>query len=315
MYHAIVLEDLLDLINVGGSGDVVGEQTLAQWRAAASRMRAWLAAMSHPDGQIAFFNDAAFGIAAEPATLAAYARQLGLPPVDVPAAGVIRLDQSGYVRLSCSDAVALVDAAPIGPDYLPGHAHADTLSFELSLGAERIVVNGGTSRYGLGPERLRERGTAAHSTVELDGENSSEVWSGFRVGRRARIIDTRAWGADGVLYAEAAHDGYRHRPGRPVHRRRWALAPGQLEIADTVEGRASAAVARLHLGPGVRASAADDGLSGELITPGGRRVRWTSTSPAAVLTDVWSPEFGRQVETGMLEIAFGGSTLATSLRW
>ncbi|WP_413889259.1 heparinase II/III family protein [Candidatus Aalborgicola defluviihabitans] len=75
-----------------------------------------------------------------------------------------------------------MDVAPVGPAYLPGHAHADTLSFELSVSGQRVVVNGGTSRYGLGPLRLRERETAAHSTVEVAKQSSSEVWGGFRSG-------------------------------------------------------------------------------------------------------------------------------------
>ena len=72
--------------------------------------------------------------------------------------------------------VAMLDVGPIGPDYLPGHAHADTLSFELSLHGRRVLVNSGTSVYGIGAERLRQRGTAAHNTLTVDGADSSEVW-------------------------------------------------------------------------------------------------------------------------------------------
>ena len=153
-----------------------------------------------------------------------------IPPgmTDVPC-GWLR--DSGYVRLAAGPAVALLDVAPLGPDYLPGHAHADTLSFELSLFGQRVIVNGGTSRYGSGPERLAERGTAAHSTVQIDGADSSEVWGGFRVARRARPRDVRvhpgldplppvlspaaAGACAGVLEVSAAHDGYCRLPGRP----------------------------------------------------------------------------------------------------
>ena len=67
------------------------------------------------------------------------------------------------------DAVAIGDIGNVGPDYIPGHAHADTLSFEMSVFDMRFIVNSGTSVYGLGAERLRQRGTAAHSTVVIDG--------------------------------------------------------------------------------------------------------------------------------------------------
>ena len=69
----------------------------------------------------------------------------------------------------------------MGPDYIPGHAHADTLSFELSIGAQRVFVNSGTSEYGLSPKRLNQRKTAAHNTVEVDGKDSSQVWSGLEL--------------------------------------------------------------------------------------------------------------------------------------
>ena len=143
----------------------------------------------------------------------------------------------------------LLDVAPVGPDYLPGHAHADTLSFELSLGARRVLVNGGTSCYGLGTQRLRERGTAWHNTVQLAGADSSEVWSGFRVGRRARVRDLRV---DGWV-VEAAHDGYRFLRGAPLHRRRWQLDAGALQVDDCVEHTpVHDGVARFHLAPGLR---------------------------------------------------------------
>ena len=160
------------------------------------------------------FNDAAIGIAPSPGELLAYAGRLGIAaPTSFNAAATVSpkvtlLRESGYVRIENASAVALLDVAAVGPDYLPGHAHADTLSFELSVFGQRLIVNGGTSGYGLGPERQRERGTAAHSTVVIDGQDSSEVWAGFRVARRARpfglAMSTRA---DEAVLA-CSHDGY-----------------------------------------------------------------------------------------------------------
>src|SRR5690606_14511474 len=150
-------------------------------------MQSWFASMFHPDSQMAFFNDAAFGMSADPTAIDRYARQLGAPGQPSRTGdAVVHLAPSGYVRLQRGPSVVLIDVAPIRPDYQPGHAHADTPSLEWSLGAQRIIVNSGTSCYGVSPERLRQRSTSDHSTVEVDDEDSSEVWSGFRVGRRAR---------------------------------------------------------------------------------------------------------------------------------
>src|SRR5690606_35021704 len=153
-------EDLLDVLNLARTFGHDDQPVVAALPAILVGMRAWLAAMSHPDGRIGFFNDAAFGIAAEPAELEAYAARLGLPPSTSPDGPLTELAPSGYFRLRAGDAVALLDAAPVGPDYLPGHAHADTLSCELSLGHDRVLVNGGTSVYGDGPQRQQERSTA-----------------------------------------------------------------------------------------------------------------------------------------------------------
>ena len=140
MYHSLVLEDLLDLLNVARVyPDRVPSANSEDWMNAIGRMRRWLAAMTHPDGGIAFFNDAAHGIAATPAELSSYAERLDLPPVSSPGAGVTYLDASGYVRIEQDGAVALLDIGAIGPDYLPGHAHADTLSFELSIAGQQAV--------------------------------------------------------------------------------------------------------------------------------------------------------------------------------
>jgi uncharacterized heparinase superfamily protein len=72
---------------------------------------------------------------------------------------VTHLIDSGYIRFNSNNATGLLDVAPIGPNYLPGHAHADTLSFELSLFGQRLLVNSGTSEYGITKVRQYERST------------------------------------------------------------------------------------------------------------------------------------------------------------
>lgn len=251
MYHALVLEDLLDLLNLvrarlgaePGTGSL--EPALQQL---AARMLYWLRCMSHPDGGIALFNDAAEGVAPANAELESYAARLGITASEPPLEGVTVLDPSGYVRVRRGPMVALLDAAPLGPDYLPGHGHADTLSFELSLSDQRIIVNGGTSCYGTSAQRLRERGTAWHSTVELAGRDSSEVWSSFRVGRRARPGPIRVDG----WKIQGSHDGYRFLRGAPRHYRTWDFGERELVVDDIVEPALHPGLARFHLAPGLR---------------------------------------------------------------
>lgn len=326
MYHAILLEDVLDLIALAeaypGTTDAA---TLALYRDRAAAMTDWLQVMCHPDGEIAFFNDAAFGIAPTLAELVEYGRRLDLAPTlqharvgrTLAATQPTWLRDSGYVRLQAGPAVALLDVAPIGPDYLPGHAHADTLSFELSLFGQRVIVNGGTSCYGSGPERLAERGTAAHSTVQIDGVDSSEVWGGFRVARRARPWAVRVEPGD-PCRVSAAHDGYCRLPGRPIHRRIWELSATGLTVTDRIDGACEAAIARFHLHPDIEVEVEVEGSAGagQLRLPGGQTIRWwISGGTARLVADRWQPQFGLSVASRCLELQLTAASGHLDLTW
>lgn len=305
MYHALILEDVLDLVQVAGVfAGVMPPDLVGRLRSVATRMLRWLRVMTHPDGDVSFFNDAAFGIAAPCRVLDAYATASGVDIDTHALAPVEWLRESGYIRLSNSRAVVFCDVAPVGPDYQPGHAHADTLSFELSLDGRRVIVNGGTSTYTPGVARSEQRGTAAHNTVEINGINSSDVWSGFRVARRARPFDVRAGCTADAVWAEAAHDGYQHRPGRVIHRRAWRLESGGMSVTDTLEGRYEYATARLIFHPDV--------------APNIDAVLDLSCAPPASVVErqtTWHPQFGRAIETRVREFRLAGPQTTTVLTW
>lgn len=315
MYHAVILEDLLDLIQLAQRWPgVIEADTEVVWRNDARRMLGWLAEMSHPDGEIAFFNDAATGIAPNLAALAAYADAIGIVAEQSPSRRHRLLPDSGYLRAEVGDAVLLADVGEIGPDYLPGHAHADTLSFELSVFGQRVVVNSGTSEYGLGAERLRQRGTAAHSTVQIDGADSSEVWSGFRVARRAWPTGFTANFEAAAVEVSCAHDGYRRLSGRPLHRRNWHMTAQGLRVTDAIEGGFRDAVARYYLHPAVTVSAA--GNDGVLTLPDGHIIRWSVTDGAArVVAATWHPEFGQSIPSKCIELVFKGPQVTMEFSW
>ncbi len=312
MYHAIVLEDVLDLLQLAQRfPGAVDASHVAAWREAAARMLRWLQAMTHPDGEISFFNDAALGIAPNLAALAAYARLLGVAVDESPLDAVTALPDSGYVRLEMGPAVLIADVGPIGPDYQPAHAHADTLSFELSLHGQRLLVNGGTSTYEAGAERLRQRGTAAHNTVQVDGADSSEVWAAFRVARRARPFGLSIERTAGGVRLECAHDGYRRLPGRVVHRRSWQLDSRGLTVRDTLDGAFEEAVARFHLHPRV-----DRSVEGVLQAGDARCARWECSGGAAQIEPcAWHPRFGICIDNRCMTIRFAGRELTTRIDW
>ena len=169
MYHVIFLEDLLDLVNIHRTYNHKLPDGLEE---RVKQMFSWLLAMCHPDGEISFFNDAALGITPSVKEIQDYGQRLSFFGLlsDVSEKNYLtRLEASGYSRVELDNMVALIDRSEIGPDYLPAHAHADTLSFELSLFGKRVIVNSGTSVYGKSQERQYQRSTASHSTVVIDG--------------------------------------------------------------------------------------------------------------------------------------------------
>lgn len=253
MYHCIVLTDLLDLINLAQAyPHLIPWRELNRWRAIASRMFAWLAAMSHPDGEPPFFSDGGF-TSYGAGQLRDYAARLGVTWAATPADGLIHLRSSGYVRLALDGTVVIFDVGEIGPGYQPGHGHADALSFELSCLGHRFLVNSGTSTYSESPERSWQRGTSAHNTVEIDGLDQSELWAAFRVARRAHPFDIVCRESGACLSAGCAHDGYTRLSAPVLHRRRLELAPGELRITESIEGRGRHTVKLwFHLHPDVQ---------------------------------------------------------------
>lgn len=318
MYHALAYEDMLDLMNLAVAYPKLfnNQQALIDnWRDRIEHMGYWLSVMCHPDEDISFFNDAAIGISPSPRELFYYVKRLGFPIPRV-SNRVEWLKESGYVRVQQGSAVLLVDVAPLGPDYLPAHGHADTLSYEFSVYEQRLVVNSGTSRYGLGAEREYERSTAAHSTLELNGQNSSEVWAGFRVARRAYPTDVSVREEGGAVVIEAAHDGYLRLPGRPVHRRRWVFSLNKLEVYDWVDGKYEQAVSRVYVHPEIKVGHSNE--SGSFCW-GDKEVSWRVDGAVVSIqhTD-WHPEFGVSVANNCLEMSLSAgaeSRLNFGMEW
>ena len=108
--------------------------------------------MTHKDGQIALFNDSALNVSSSTLELIKYANSLGILESktiekDDKNIKLVHLKNTGYIKLSDLKVDIFIDIADVGPSYLPAHAHADTLSFELSFNTYRIFVNGGTVQY------------------------------------------------------------------------------------------------------------------------------------------------------------------------
>lgn len=320
MYHAILLWDVCDLLQLLEYTQLnsLRKRSEQLQRILTNGMR-WLRKMVHPDGGIAFFNDATFGIAPTLHDLERYCSRLGLTVSEALGEdegwSATRLEASGYTVVDHgTQHRALLNMAEIGPAYQPGHAHADTLSFELSLFGQRVFVNSGTSQYGLGPEREYQRGTCAHNTVEVEDENSSEIWAGFRVARRARPSNISVSSNETALCVSAAHDGYCRLPGKVLTKRTWSFEEGIMQVVDQLSGRWSEAISRFYCHPSVTANQLND-CEVLLILPQGQKVCFTvkGASELRLVDSNWHPGFGVSAPNHCIEATLSGPQLVSRI--
>lgn len=234
MYHALGLID----VRVLAATDLFpgAEETVR-------RMEHALGVLSLGDGEIALFNDSWIGEAPPAASLA-----------DGIAEPVTRLPVIGYVRLGSGSDSVVFDCGKCGPDENPGHAHADFLSVEATVGGRRFLVDTGVPSYTAGPPRDASRTSAAHNGPRVDGAEPIEFWKSFRVGRRgdAGELDPAPFADLAPLVAAGWQSGYAHvgSHGGTDVRRLVALWPGKgLLLADLWVGEGAARAATDFLIP------------------------------------------------------------------
>jgi uncharacterized heparinase superfamily protein len=200
----------------------------------------------------------------------------------------------------------MIDCGSIGPDYQPGHAHCDTLSYELAIDGRRVIVDSGVFDYEPSSERGYARSTRAHNTVVVDGEEQSEIWGVFRVARRAKplraLFEKRA---DGSVIFEGAHDGYARLAGKPIHKRHMSYdGQGSWVIKDMLEGRGSHRMeSYIHIHPDFQA--VQSGASIRVIEPSGSTIAIIEAlgpSDMRVEQGWYFPEFGLKLENHVIVI-------------
>lgn len=319
MYHASFLEDLLDLANLCRAFrgvPLLGRIEPVILRTAVASM-GWLVRMTCPDGTYPRFNDSTGGEVPTLDELLAYAGRLGFPAMAITPGAAEHLESSGFARISAGGWTAFADIGSVSPSFQPGHAHAGTLSADLYDGTRCLVCGSGVSTYEIGEVREFERSTAARWAVVVGGENSSEVWAGFRVGRRATVHHARVWEDDGTSSVEAWHDGYAHLAGRPRTGRRIDVSAQGVTVVESVIGEGEhCVVGRITLHPRVAPSEDevgrivlrdDDGAAYELL----------ADPPVAFAREAgwFAPEFGvRQLRQVLVWRVEGALPIAVRFR-
>jgi hypothetical protein len=261
-YHVALTAALLESIELAAAS---GRPVSAGWRDAAARALGWMAVVRTPDGSYPLFNDAALDAAPAIDDVLSLGSALGISTATVTHAHesgdvrVVQLASTGWVRLDAGGACVVIDAGPDADGWQPGHAHADGLTFELWVEGERAAVDFGVASYEAGPARVETRATRVHNTVAVDGVDSCEVWSAFRVGRRGRgsVVDLQAM--RDLARVDLEHDGYSWLPGKPRHVRAMSLSPSALHVRDRVAAADRAWASRVRVDAGTRVVVAGAG--------------------------------------------------------
>jgi hypothetical protein len=237
----------------------------------------------------------AAGDALETATWLCGPRTLQLPRTDS-AAESRAFPVGGFYVMRSPDASLIVDAGEVGMRGIGGHGHADVLAFDLWAAGTNVLVDSGTYTYSADAV-LRQvlRGTAAHNTVRIDGQDSSRLGTGrwlWLIENDARPLDVD-WHSDADCDVfVGSHTGYR-RLGEPViHTRRIVFDKARCiwRIDDTLDGSGSHLV-ELFFHPGVPCA----------VEEGGVRLR----APHADLILLPPPEMQLSTQSGWVSRGYG----------
>jgi uncharacterized heparinase superfamily protein len=263
MYHLIVLQDSLECL-------VISQRFGIDWPKkhtdTLKKMVQFAYAIEHPDGEIPLFNDSACGIAVRSRELVSVADRILNPANKVLSGkelskktfwgeallpeGVISTkmrpakenqltefpDSGYYVIFNENKGYKVIfDCGEPGIREVASHAHSDLLSYEMSFNGQRIVVDTGTSSYASGLRRNFERSIFAHNTISVDGLDTCEPWSDYRMARRGTPGVVKTFAQNSIIIIDAGHSSFLQRAGL-THRRAVVKFKENLLVLDKLKG-------------------------------------------------------------------------------
>ncbi|MDP4594085.1 MAG: heparinase II/III family protein [Beijerinckiaceae bacterium] len=281
-----IVELLLDFLPLRQTFVARNMEPPAALLQAIDRMLPMLRLFRHGDGALALFNGMGVTFQDGLSTVLAYD--------DARARPLMHAISSGYQRAEAAGLIVIADMGKPPPPEFSCSAHAGTLSFEMSSGRSRIVVNCGVPESLQAASRVAVRVTAAHSTLSIDDQPSSliagyhgadRLLAGRIISGPKHVVAERYENADGITI-QASHDGYAQRFGL-VHERGIAINPegsaiagrDRLVPAGKKASHGGTYTIRFHLHPSVRAGSIEAGHGALLVTADGQR--WIFRCPCA----------------------------------
>ena len=318
----MLIDLLLDLLPLRQAYAARGIQAPSQVLNAIDRMMPMLRLFRHGDGTLALFNGMGLTAPELVATILAYDDARAQPLSNAPYAG--------YQRLEAERSIVVVDAGTVPPTAFSTRANAGCLSFEFSIGSQRLVINCGAPEVSRANAREAARTTAAHSTLIVD-DTSSCRFAG-KVGLQRLLGDqilsgpgavtaerSRTEGGDHAL--ELSHDGYLTRFSLIHHRTLILGADGtRLEGHDELEDASKRGIGgpfpytvRFHLHPAIKARAFETGVI-RLDAPDGSSWLFEADAPTFVEPSVLFAAPGGPRPTNQIRVATDTSR-TRDVRW
>ena len=236
--------------------DAIERPSVPALSEAIARLAPALRLFRHGDGGLALFNG---GVEEERGLIDLVLTRTtatgAAPPLDAP--------DTGFRRIESKHATLIADTG--APSTTGRWAHAGTLSLEMSVGRERLIVNCGGWRGAESGWREALRATAAHSTLIVDDVNTATLDPGGAIADGATTVPVERRDQDGATWIDASHDGYLDTLGL-IHKRRLYVGAAGADVRgeDSLthmrrrrrQGREFAL--RFHLHPDVRCAMTED---------------------------------------------------------
>ncbi len=286
MYHQTIFYRVLESIDLLKSNYEESDKNLLEFlESKAEHMLSWLNNITFQNGDIPLLNDSSNGIAPTSTQLRYFAQKLNIVSSNT------ILKESGYRKFQNKNYEAIFDVGSVGPSYQPGHAHADMLNLIVYQEQKPFIIETGTSTYQNNARRHLERSTESHNTVVVDNQNQSQVWSGFRVAKRAKLKILE----DKENKIIAQQNGF----GNVQHLRQVDFLENKIEITDEIIGNPKNTIAHLHFVPNLSLE-----VSNNTILFEGGKIIFNNADIVSLEDYYYAPKFNVLVPSKKLKILF-----------
>ncbi|QWR77422.1 heparinase II/III family protein [Candidatus Magnetomonas plexicatena] len=296
MYHEQILSGMMEIEQAAADALEIENLNLNQTAALdelyclcsvkIEKMKRWLSFMVHPDGKFSLFNDTSLIKPIEldeEHELIKYTDGFGF------------FENSGYfIRHWGGGFYFIIDSGNPSPEFQPGHSHCDSMSYEVSLGGQRVIVDTGVGSYQDQSIRHYCRRTAAHNVPMIEGVEQSEIWAAFRMGRRSGVIE-RGYNvsADTFFCSMADYNGN-------IFVRKVVFEKYSLTVTDVLRKRISAGGFKslIHIHPDVLVKL--EGKNKVSLSTPKTVFNILSDNALSVAESKYYPEFGRELSNNVI---------------